>query len=105
MPKLHATPEIILRATDEDKWDIISTIAGKLKAEYEVVDVDGARAMFEEGWGLIRASNTQPAITLRFEAYTRPEIVRYMVMFNDMLKDYPQVDRAKLEDQIAAFSA
>ena len=105
MPKLFATPEIILRTPDEVKWNIIETLSDKLKAEYEVVDVDGARAMFEEGWGLVRASNTQPAITLRFEAYTKPEIVRYMHMFNDMRKVYPEVDRGKLEDQITAFSA
>ncbi|GAB4570804.1 MAG: phosphomannomutase/phosphoglucomutase [Anaerolineae bacterium] len=104
MPKLVATPEIILKTPDEVKWDVIKAAAEQLKREYEVVDVDGARAMFEQGWGLIRASNTQPAITLRFEAYSKPEIVRYMNMFNDMLKAYPEVDRAKLEEQIAAFS-
>jgi phosphomannomutase/phosphoglucomutase len=105
MPKLAATPEIILKATDEDKFDIIAALGSKLKAEHEVVEVDGARALFDEGWGLVRASNTQPAITLRFEAYNNAAIVDYMNKFNNMLKDYPQVDRAKLEDQIKAFSS
>ncbi len=105
MPKLHATPEIILPTPDAEKWGITETLAAKLKAEYEVVDVDGARALFEEGWGLVRPSNTQPAITLRFEAYTKPAIVDYMTMFNAMLKAYPAVERDKLEEQIAIFSA
>jgi len=104
MPKLVATPEIILATPDADKWNVISALAAKLKEKYEVVDVDGARALFEQGWGLIRASNTQPAITLRFEAYTKPEVVRYMNLFNDMLKAYPQVDRSKLEELIASYS-
>lgn len=104
MPKLFATPEIILRTPDAVKWDVIKNVGDHLKSKYEVVAVDGTRALFEEGWGLVRASNTQPAITLRFEAYTKPEIVRYMTMFNDLLKAYPDVDRGKLEDQIAAFS-
>ncbi len=104
MPKLFATPEIILRTPDEVKWEVVSALAAQLKALTEVIDVDGARAQFEQGWGLVRASNTQPAITLRFEAYTKPEIVRYMTLFNDMLTAFPAVDRDKLEDQIAAFS-
>lgn len=105
MPKLFATPEIILRTPDEIKWDIIKEMGDYLAANYEVVTVDGTRAQLGEGWGLVRASNTQPAITLRFEAYTKPEIVRYMTMFNDLLKKYPEVERGKLEDQIEAFSA
>ncbi len=103
MPKLVATPEIILPAPDEDKFQIISALGQKLAEKYKIVDVDGARAMFEQGWGLVRASNTQPAITLRFEAYTRPEIVRYMTIFNDMLKAYPQVNREKLETVMESY--
>jgi phosphomannomutase/phosphoglucomutase len=103
MPKLVATPEIILPAPDEDKFQIISALGKKLAETYKIVDVDGARAMFEQGWGLVRASNTQPAITLRFEAYTRPEIVRYMTIFNDLLKAYPQVNREKLEAVMESY--
>jgi phosphomannomutase/phosphoglucomutase len=98
MPKLVATPEIILSAPDEDKFQIIEALSNKLKQDYEVVDVDGARALFDQGWGLVRASNTQPAITLRFEAYTKEAIVKYMEQFDAMLAEYPQVNRDKLED-------
>src|SRR5690606_26053493 len=56
MPKLFATPEIILRTPDEVKWEVVSALASQLKALTEVIDVDGARAQFEQGWGLVRAS-------------------------------------------------
>jgi len=68
------------------------------------VDVDGARAQFPNGWGLVRASNTQPAITLRFEAHTAEQIVEYMHKFDEQLKQYPEIDREKLLAQIDAFS-
>lgn len=102
IPKLVATPEIVLSAPDKDKFQIIDVLTEKLSSEYEVITVDGARAVFENGWGLVRSSNTQPAITLRFEAYTKEALVQYMTMFNDMLKAYPQVDRTKLEAQLKA---
>lgn len=104
IPKLIATPEIIMTAPDDVKFGIIDTIKQKLSAEFQVIDVDGARAIFPDGWGLVRASNTQPAITMRFEARTNPQIVEYMKRFSAMLDDYPQVDRAKLLAQIADFS-
>jgi phosphomannomutase / phosphoglucomutase len=103
MPTMLATPEIILSAPDEVKFKIIDAVSEKLHANYEVVTVDGARAVFENGWGLVRASNTQPAITLRFEAHTANQMVEYLNRFNDLLKIYPEVDRAKLETQINTF--
>ena len=62
------------------------------------------RAEFENGWGLVRASNTQPAITLRFEAYERPQIVEYMQRFKTLLDKYPVIDQTKFEVQIEKFS-
>ncbi|HLY27768.1 MAG TPA: phosphomannomutase/phosphoglucomutase [Aggregatilineales bacterium] len=103
IPKLVATPEIIMSAPDDIKFDIINAMVKKLEAKYDVIDVDGARAVFPDGWGLVRASNTQPAITMRFEARTKPEVVEYMKTFDKMLDDYPQVDRKELRTQIAAF--
>lgn len=104
IPKLIATPEIIMSAPDDVKFNIIDTIKKHLSSQYEVIDVDGARALFPDGWGLVRASNTQPAITMRFEARTNAQIVEYMKMFDALLNDYPMVERAKLQEQIAAFS-
>ena len=89
IPKLVATPEIILTTPDNIKFSIIDEITEALQKDYEVITVDGARAEFEHGWGLVRASNTQPAITLRFEADTRPRLVEYMTRFRDLLAQDP----------------
>lgn len=105
LPKMVATPEIIMSAPDDVKFKIIDAVRDRLQDKYEVITVDGARANFEDGWGLVRASNTQPAITMRFEAHTREQLVTYMKRFEDLLDDYPQVDRSELDKQIARFSA
>ncbi len=105
IPRLVATPEIILSAPDDLKFQMIDEMTEELQKSYEVVTVDGARALFPNGWGLVRASNTQPAITLRFEAYTHEDIVEYMRIFKALLDRYPQVDATKFEQQLAAFEA
>ncbi len=73
VPKTYYTPEIRVDCPDEKKFDIVERATAFFKeAGYKVIDVDGARIVFEDGWGLIRASNTQPVLVLRFEA-TTPE--------------------------------
>jgi phosphomannomutase / phosphoglucomutase len=104
LPTMVATPEIIMSAPDDVKFKIIDAVRDKLQDQYEVVTVDGARAIFEDGWGLVRASNTQPAITMRFEAHSASQMVAYMREFDDLLDEYPQVDRAPLLKQIKRFS-
>lgn len=104
LPTLPATPEVIMSAPDDVKFKIIESVRDRLQDRYEVVTVDGARAIFEEGWGLVRASNTQPAITMRFEAHTRAQLVEYMRRFDALLDDYPQVDRSKLRELIESYS-
>jgi phosphomannomutase/phosphoglucomutase len=105
IPHLVATPEIILSAPDNVKFGIIDEISAQLSDRYEVVTVDGARAIFENGWGLVRASNTQPAITLRFEAYERPQIVEYMKRFKTLLDQHPEIDQTRFVEQIERFSS
>ena len=105
IPKLVATPEIVLSAPDDLKFKMIDEMTASLQNDYEVVTVDGARVIFESGWGLVRASNTQPAVTLRFEAYTREQVADYMAVFKAQLERYPQIDRGRFDDQFAAFSA
>ncbi|MDQ7036029.1 MAG: phosphomannomutase/phosphoglucomutase [Anaerolineae bacterium] len=94
-PPLVATPEIILSAPDNIKFKIIDEITVVLDKEYEIVTVDGARVIFENGWGLVRASNTQPAVTLRFEAHTKEDIGKYMKLFKDQLDKYSEIDQSK----------
>jgi phosphomannomutase / phosphoglucomutase len=104
IPQLVATPEIILSAPDTVKFRIIQEMTDELAKKYEVFTLDGVRATFENGWGLVRASNTQPAITLRFEAYTKEQLVGYMNIFKALLDQHPEVDQGKFTEQIEAFS-
>ena len=103
IPTLPATPEIILSAPDNIKFQIIDEIKNELAKKYEVIALDGVRAKFENGWGIVRASNTQPAITLRFEAYTRAQVAEYIQRFKTLLDRYPEVDQEKLVAQLDRF--
>lgn len=105
IPKLEATPEIILSTPDNLKFKMIEEMTEVLQSDYEVVTVDGARVLFENGWGLVRASNTQPAVTLRFEAYTREQISKYMQIFKAQLDKYSEIDQTNFDKQIEAFSS
>ncbi|HET8939244.1 MAG TPA: phosphomannomutase/phosphoglucomutase [Polyangiales bacterium] len=70
VPETHSTPELRVDCADEVKFDIVRKVLEHYRATHDVLDVDGARINFEGGWGLVRASNTQPALVLRFEAAT-----------------------------------
>lgn len=68
LPPTVITPEIRVECPDEIKFQVVDRLRDFFKEQRQVVDVDGARILFEDGWGLVRASNTQPALVLRFEA-------------------------------------
>ncbi len=70
LPKTYTTPEIRVECPDEIKFVVVDKIVAHFKAKQDVIDIDGLRALYEDGWGLVRASNTQPALVLRFEALT-----------------------------------
>jgi phosphomannomutase / phosphoglucomutase len=68
VPQTHSTPELRVDCPDEVKFDVVARVLAHYQATHEVLDVDGARVKFDGGWGLVRASNTQPVLVLRFEA-------------------------------------
>jgi phosphomannomutase/phosphoglucomutase len=70
VPKFVVTPEIRIDCPDDIKFSLVDKAVRHFKAKYDVVDVDGVRVLFGDGWGLIRASNTQPVIVCRYEART-----------------------------------
>jgi phosphomannomutase / phosphoglucomutase len=70
LPKTVTTPEIRIDCPDEIKFDVVRGCAEELHARYKTIDVDGVRVIFPHGWGLVRASNTQPVLVMRFEAST-----------------------------------
>jgi phosphomannomutase/phosphoglucomutase len=74
VPQYVATPEIRLETTDEEKFAIVERVKEHFEKDHDVIDIDGARIKFGDGWGLVRASNTQPVLVVRFEAKTRQRL-------------------------------
>jgi phosphomannomutase/phosphoglucomutase len=77
LPKTVATPEIRVDCPDELKFPIVQKVAEHFRATHKVIDVDGVRVLFDHGWGLLRASNTQPVLVMRFEATSHELLERY----------------------------
>ncbi len=77
IPKMFVTPEIRVDCPDEVKFDVVQDVLEHFRQIRPVVDVDGARILFDKGWGLLRASNTQPVLVLRFEAATPVLLQQY----------------------------
>ncbi len=69
-PKFVSTSELRYPATEETKFEIVGRATEHFRKGHEVIDVDGARVLFGDGWGLIRASNTEPVLVARYEART-----------------------------------
>ena len=87
LPKTFATPEIRIYASDEVKFKIVDEVRKALTARYPVIDIDGVRAIFPRGWGLVRASNTQAVIVLRFEADTEADLAAIQKEVRALLQD------------------
>jgi len=71
VPPTVATPEIRVQCDEEKKFKVVESVKSHFRQRYSVIDVDGARILFPSGWGLVRASNTQDILVLRFEAETQ----------------------------------
>lgn len=87
IPKMYSTPEIRLDCPDDKKFKIVNELQKHFKQKYDVIDIDGARILFNDGWGLIRASNTQPVIVLRFEANTEEALESIKNEITNKLKE------------------
>jgi phosphomannomutase / phosphoglucomutase len=93
LPKLVSTPEIRVDCPDEVKFKVVERVAASFRKTHKVIDIDGVRVLFEHGWGLLRASNTQPVLVMRFEAESE-----------EWLKKYQQQVEAVLEEAKAAVA-
>lgn len=92
VPKYFSTPEIRAEvATDELKFEMAEKAAAFFKEHYEVIDVDGVRIQFGDGWGLVRASNTQPVLVLRFEARSEARLHEIKDLVVNKLKEFGEV--------------
>ncbi|HSF59376.1 MAG TPA: phosphomannomutase/phosphoglucomutase [Candidatus Binatia bacterium] len=86
LPKSVSTPEIRVDCPDDRKFVIAEKATEYFRQHYDIIDVDGVRIQFPEGWGLIRASNTQPALVLRFEARSASKLEEYRGIVEAKLK-------------------
>ena len=84
LPKTVSTPEIRVDCPEEVKFKIPELVKEAFKS-YEVDTTDGARIRFEKGWGLVRASNTQPVLVMRFEAQSESDLEKYQTLVEETL--------------------
>jgi phosphomannomutase/phosphoglucomutase len=74
IPRTFNTPEIRVECPEEQKFQLVDEVKKVLGDRYQVIDIDGVRVVFPDGWGLVRASNTSPVLVLRFEAQTEERL-------------------------------
>ena len=87
VPKTFSTPEIRVESPDDKKFEIVERATERFKKTNKVIDIDGVRVLYDDGWGLIRASNTQPALVLRFEALTENRLKEIRQLVESTLSD------------------
>jgi phosphomannomutase / phosphoglucomutase len=85
LPKTVVTPEIRFDCPDEVKFAVVERAAEQLRSRYKTVEVDGARVLFPHGWALVRASNTQPVLVMRFEASSEELLNQYRAEFESVV--------------------
>ncbi len=91
IPYYHSTPEIRVDCPDEIKFKIVEDLKKYFQTKYETIDIDGVRVVFSDGWGLVRASNTQPVLVLRFEAKSKDRLSEIQNLFFDQLAKFKEV--------------
>lgn len=91
IPSYFATPEIRVDCPDQTKFQVVAELTRYFKERYPVIDIDGVRVIFPDGWGLVRASNTQPVLVLRFEARTESRLTEIKQLFYEILRAFPGI--------------
>ncbi len=86
LPKMVSTPELRVDCSDDTKFDVVARVAAYFRSRRKIVEVDGARVIFPKGWGLVRASNTQPVLVMRFEAESEALLKEYRDEMEEVLK-------------------
>ena len=93
IPKYYSTPELRGETSDDaTKFDIVQKAVDYFSKNYDVIDVDGVRILFGDGWGLVRASNTQPVIVMRFEARTPERLSEIQQTVMNKLREFGDID-------------
>ncbi len=92
VPKYFSTPEIRVDCPDHRKFEVVRSIKEHFRKDHDVIDVDGGSILFPDGWGLVRASNTQPVLVLRFEADSETNLSGIKESVLSVLRDMDDVD-------------
>jgi phosphomannomutase/phosphoglucomutase len=88
LPPTVSTPEIRVDCPDDVKFQVVEEAKKHLARDHTIIDNDGVRVLFPEGWGLIRASNTQTALVLRFEATSEAALQKIRAVIESQIKKY-----------------
>ena len=97
VPRYPSTPEVRVPCPDERKQEVVAAVRAHFKDRYPVIDVDGARVLFPGGWGLVRASNTQPVLVVRCEGRTEGDLERIKAEMEAVLRRFPDVGSVRWE--------
>ncbi|MCC6803977.1 MAG: phosphomannomutase/phosphoglucomutase [Anaerolineae bacterium] len=92
LPTLYSTPEYRPRCPDDLKDTVVAAVKAALEGRGEVTSIDGIRVRFEHGWGLLRPSNTEPVLSMRFEGETEADALAYRDLFFAELRNFPQIE-------------
>jgi phosphomannomutase/phosphoglucomutase len=92
VPDYPSTPEIRTKCPDDKKFEVIERMKALFREKYETIEIDGVRAQMKDGWALIRASNTEPVIVLRFEARSESRLKEIMDEVRGVLASEPSVE-------------
>ncbi len=95
-PHYFATPEQRLFCPDSEKFRIVDSVRAYFQRDHDVITLDGARVDFGDGWGLVRASNTEPNLTMRFEAKSSERMNEIRDLMLEHLATYPELDVTKI---------
>jgi phosphomannomutase/phosphoglucomutase len=87
IPSYPSTPEIRVECPEQHKFAVVKEVAEHFKKRFPVIEVDGARIDFGDGWGLVRASNTTPLLVLRFEADTEPRVAELRALVEGKVRE------------------
>jgi phosphomannomutase/phosphoglucomutase len=87
VPKTYTTPEIRVPCPDDRKFQVVKEVTEYFRQRYDIIDIDGVRILFEDGWGLVRASNTQPVLVLRFETLSQARLSEVQSLVESVLAE------------------
>jgi len=85
--RTYTTPEIRVPCPDDRKFQVVRDVTEYFRHRYDIIDIDGVRILLEDGWGLVRASNTQPVLVLRFEALSQSRLSEIQSLVESVLAE------------------